>query len=434
MPLFTPEIYIGAPDSGDYFTSVLPPAATGRLQSVNIREGQDEDRPFQRPIPNQFEAVYIVGTDRPYEPGQLVIARVVQDDGTYDWFRGIATRPDYATPNTGRTVVTVNALGMFDRLRRQITIANRNNVNYGTALGLVLTELEWPTDAAFRIIDPMLSGSLSSWAVPDETGLEAIEAILNTAGPPARILPLRNGGIQAILDIGTIAGSHVFDSRDLRSDYDRSEDDQSLVNVVTLSGTDYTSSTSSSSEPRPLPSSYKVLPGLPNANRAALAERIFDAYEFGLSYLTFNLTLTNPRVYDRARRLRLGAVIAVDLEGQRRSGYIASLDWGWRTTIARVRVGMVVKGNIVGVRFPPVFMYGGFKVTEYNHPTGYTPSTLTRLARPTGLSLTEASGDITADWNDVGNATGYVLEWREQGSGDAWQTANVSAPPRTFTP
>ena len=57
-----------------------------------------------------------------------------------------------------------------------------------------------------------------------------------------------------------------------------------------------------------------------------------------------------------------------------------------------------------------------------------------QLARPTGLSLTEAGGDITANWNDVGNATRYVLEWREQGSGDAWQTAVVSSPPHTFTP
>ena len=59
---------------------------------------------------------------------------------------------------------------------------------------------------------------------------------------------------------------------------------------------------------------------------------------------------------------------------------------------------------------------------------------ISALERPTGLSLTEASGDITADWDDVADATGYVLEWREEGSGAAWQTANVSAPPHTFTP
>ena len=57
-----------------------------------------------------------------------------------------------------------------------------------------------------------------------------------------------------------------------------------------------------------------------------------------------------------------------------------------------------------------------------------------QLTRPTGLSLTEAGGDITADWNDVADATGYVLEWREEGSGDAWQDVDVTTPPHTFTP
>ena len=59
---------------------------------------------------------------------------------------------------------------------------------------------------------------------------------------------------------------------------------------------------------------------------------------------------------------------------------------------------------------------------------------LPQLSAPSGLALTEAGGDITAAWNAVTDATGYVLEWREEGSGDAWQTANVAAPPHTFTP
>ena len=58
----------------------------------------------------------------------------------------------------------------------------------------------------------------------------------------------------------------------------------------------------------------------------------------------------------------------------------------------------------------------------------------TQLTMPAGLSLTEAGGDITAAWDAVTDATGYVLEWREEGSGAAWQTVAVSAPPHTFTP
>ena len=59
---------------------------------------------------------------------------------------------------------------------------------------------------------------------------------------------------------------------------------------------------------------------------------------------------------------------------------------------------------------------------------------LAQLSAPTGLALTESGGDITATWDAVANATGYVLEWREEGSSGAWQTANVSSPPHTFTP
>ena len=376
MPRFAPELYIGAPDSGDYFTAVRPPEAVGVLQTLSIREGQDESRPFQRAAPSSLSGQFLLPNDeRPYQPGQLLIARVTQDDTTEDWFRGTVTRPDYDTKRTSRSLVTVPAIGTFDRLRRTISRASVSNRSYGQAIGDVLTAAAWPTAAEFRQIPAAdFSETLTNWEVSNQEALPVLEAILNTAGPPAKMIPLHNGGLQIIRDIGTISGAHVFDNYDLYDDYDLSYDDRSLINSVTLDGTEYTSSTSSSSEKRDLPSSFSVLDGLQSGNRAALAERIFDAYEFGLSYLVFTLTLNNRRVYDRARRLRLGGVIAVDLEGARQSGYIAQLEWTWRQTVARVRVGMVVKGNIVGVRFPPVYVYGGFKITEGIHETGYTPS------------------------------------------------------------
>ena len=442
MPLFHPEIYIGAPDSGDYFTSVRPPAAVGRLMAVDIREGQDENRPFQRAVPSQLDAHLVVRSDqRPYAPGQLVIARVAQDDTTEDWFRGVVTQPDYDTPRHGRTQVYIPALGTFDRLRRTVNIGSVSNRSYSAAMGDVLTAVAWPTAAEFRQIPAAdFTETLSTWEVDNQEALPSMESILNTAGPPARMLPLRNGGLQVIRDIGTISGAHIFESTDIFNDYDLSFDDRSLINSVTLSGTEYTSSTSSSSEERALPRTFRVLDGLQAGNRAALAERIFDAYEFGLTYLTFTLTIIRPSVYDRARRLRLGAVIAVDLEGERRSGYIASLEWSWRQTMARVRVGMVVKGNIVGVRFPPVFMYGGFKVTEGIHDTGYTPSgfmpptpNTSATGRPTisgtaqvGETLTAAQGNI-ADANGL-TGTIYAYQWRADNVNIAGETGV------TFTP
>ena len=56
------------------------------------------------------------------------------------------------------------------------------------------------------------------------------------------------------------------------------------------------------------------------------------------------------------------------------------------------------------------------------------------LSTPTGLALTTADGDITATWDAVTEATGYILEWRVEGSDDVWDTVEVAAPPHTFTP
>ena len=79
--------------------------------------------------------------------------------------------------------------------------------------------------------------------------------------------------------------------------------------------------------------------------------------------------------------------------------------------------------------------YGLGEATELVGLTyGRLIAAVSQLDAPTGLALTEVGGDITANWDAVTDATDYVLEWREEGSGDAWQTADVSAPPHTFTP
>ena len=82
MPLFHPRIYIGEAAGGDYFTSVLPPQATGRLQSLVIREGQEEVRPFLRTRPDSLTAHSLLQAGgRPFEPGHLCIVQVETDTG-----------------------------------------------------------------------------------------------------------------------------------------------------------------------------------------------------------------------------------------------------------------------------------------------------------------------------------------------------------------
>ena len=107
-----------------------------------------------------------------------------------------------------------------------------------------------------------------------------------------------------------------------------------------------------------------------------------------------------------------------------------------------------IMGHLYGSQLDRLYAIDPFAQTVTRRGTvndfGFTSITTTGFAfvslgslvldAPTGLMLTESGGDIAATWNAVTDATGYVLEWREEGSGDAWQTVDVSAPPHTFTP
>ena len=434
MPLFHPRIYIGEADSGDYFTSVLPPEAPGRLQSLVIREGQEEVRPFLRPRPDSLTAHSLLqASGRPFEPGHLCIVQVETDTGIEPWFRGILTQPHYETPNYGRVATTIPALNTVDLLRRRQTILERMNISHEDAFGVLLDGVGWPTASTLRVIDNGFSDTLDTWAIDDEPTLDSIEDILTTAGPPARVIGLRNGGLLVVRDVGTVGGNANFTDVDIYRDIDFVFDDRSLINQVVIGDDTFDATGSPSDDVRR--SRLFVLPGLPTTGRAALAERIFDAYESGLTFVRFDLTITNPRVYDRARGLQIGGIVGVTAFGERRAGYVSSLEWRWQQTIARVRVGVVVKGNIIGIGSEPVHVYSGF--TIFWRPAEdevITPTPASMLAAPMGLALTESGGDITAEWNAVTDATGYVLEWREEGSGAAWQTVDVTAPPHTFTP
>ena len=116
-----------------------------------------------------------------------------------------------------------------------------------------------------------------------------------------------------------------------------------------------------------------------------------------------------------------------DVEGD---DYTVTADGGWRD------VTVSIPSTYQQIRLRPNLNAGGNAVEQDIALRSVRSADYSRsqLGRPAGLSLTESGGDITAGWNDVADATGYVLEWREEGSGDAWQTANVAAPPHTFTP
>ena len=94
----------------------------------------------------------------------------------------------------------------------------------------------------------------------------------------------------------------------------------------------------------------------------------------------------------------------------------------------------VTTGALTQIGTTDEFGLGSMPGQEFN-PAGLAYMSLGRvLDAPTGLMLTEAGGDITAAWDVVTNATDYVIEWREEGSGSVWQAVDVATPPHTFTP
>ena len=435
MTTFNPRVYVGPPDSGDYFTGILPAEVPDFLQRVSIDEGQDETRPFQRArSPRASVRLNLDGGSRPFEAGHLCVIQVETVDGIEEWFRGILTTPKYDNVRHGRTLTAINALHTLDRLRQRVSVAIAQNQDIATNLNAVFDAVGWPDTATHRTIVSSLDDELSVWEVGNQAALRAAENLLNTAGPPARIIPQRNGGLLCVRNVGGIAGGSSFSSDDIVDEYDFVYDDRSLINQVIIDGTTYTSPQSTSEEVREPEGGFTLLPGLLPANAPMVARRIFDTYERGLTFLTFNLIANDSRVYNRAKALQLGSLVSLAADGNNYPGYVATLRWTWEATVARVRVGIVVKGNILSFSSvdPKAYIRSAFRPMLQTNGPIVAPAD--QLSAPTGLALTESSGDITANWDAVTDATGYVLEWREEGSGDAWQTANVAAPPHTFTP
>ena len=377
MPRFHPRLYIGPPDNGNYFTSVLPAEADGRLQSLVIREGQEEVRPFLRTRPDPLSAYYRLPTlARPFQPGQLCIVQVETDSGTEDWYRGILTQPNYDTSLSGRSDVTIPALGTIDLLARKQSVSSMSNIAHGDALDTLLDGAGWPADGLFRSIDSGFSDQLDTWETTNEATLQSIEAILATAGPPARLIAQRNGGLLAVRNIASAAGNADFIDADIHENIDFIFDDRSLINQVTIGDETFDATGSPSDDVRQLPSALRVLPGLPASGRAALAERIFDAYEQGLTFVRFDLTLNNPNVYDRARGLQIGTIVGVSAFGEQRGGYVSSLTWSWDQTIARVRVGVVRQGQYH-------WTFGNTSVLVFGFPIGDPHQRPDQCAGPT---------------------------------------------------
>ena len=649
---FRARVYAGVSDS--YFSDTRPDALMGNVQRIRLTEGQDASRPFQRFRPSRLDVETIINvqdaSDRPYQAGYLVWLQVeVGTAAAATWFRGLMLTPDYRMQRQGRSRVRFSALDLSDALNEMITVPNQSAETIAYNFGLLLDGVGWPDDADWRDIDADLIEQLSSWEHSSGKAITSAQALVDTVGPPARMVIRRNGGMRVIKNVSdTVEAS--FTDADVRELPDLQQHEDSVINTVTIEGTTLGSIRSTVRNTRPL--DYDVLVGLAATERVNVIRRILAAYENGLTTLDLDFQADNDRNQASVAALEPGTVVEMqsDFLGQTFTGPVSGLRWRWEGVRAFVRANVEVlppppevfglrlyltlqvhgtdldarlyfvdvetglatqidvgnPGLFNGLAYNPnaniIYAVGGPTVNSVNPVTGvgtqiadlandfadypgrvvalaydvandiliglsnnnqvridlaagtlvnmpfldqllgvgtffpqgaaynngarityatgrkdgviwllaitdsgvvntissnlsveldalayddgnqrlfglgvdaklygvdvfsgaltqigttdffglpFPPSSTnegglaymrlaaippSQLSAPTGLALTESSGDITANWDAVTDATGYVLEWREEGSGDAWQEVDVTTPPHTFTP
>ena len=152
--------------------------------------------------------------DRPYQAGYLVWLQVeVGTAAAATWFRGLMLTPDYKLLRQGRSRVRFSALDLSDVLSEEITVANQSNGTIAENFGLLLDGVGWPDDADWRDIDADLIEQLSSWAHSSGKAIRSAQELVDTVGPPARMVIRRNGGMRVIKDVADMPEATFTDIR-----------------------------------------------------------------------------------------------------------------------------------------------------------------------------------------------------------------------------
>ena len=361
---FRARVYAGVSDS--YFSDTRPAALMGNVQSIRLTEGQDASRPFQRFRPSRLDVETIIpvtdASDRPYQAGYLVWLQVeVGAAAAATWFRGLMLTPDYRMQRQGRSRVRFSALDLSDALNEEITVANQSNGTIAANFGLLLDGVGWPDDVDWRDIDADLIEQLSSWAHSSGKAIRSAQALVDTVGPPARMVIRRNGGMRVIKDVSdTVEAS--FTDADVRELPDLQQHEDSVINTVTIEGTTLGSIGSTVRNSRPL--EYMVLDGLAATERVNVIRRILAAYQNGLTTLDLDFQADNDRNQASVAALEPGTVVELqsDFLGQTFSGPVSGLRWRWEKTRAFVRANVEVLPSpaaVVGVRLYMVLQFAG---------------------------------------------------------------------------
>ena len=111
------------------------------------------------------------------------------------WFRGVLLDPDYRTVRSGRVYVRMSALDLSDALREVISVASMDDIMIDDAIDDLLDGVGWPDDAIWRDIDADLLEILSRWEHTSGRGINGLQALTDTVGPPARSIICGTAGL-----------------------------------------------------------------------------------------------------------------------------------------------------------------------------------------------------------------------------------------------
>ena len=383
---FIPTVYVGS--TASYFTDTQPDALAGLLQSVRLTEGQDANRPFQRFRPSRLDVEVIIPAatagSRELQAGELVWLEVaVGTAAAAVWFKGVMLTPDARINRSGRTLLKFSALDLSDAFNEVISVAEQTAETIAENIGQLFDGVGWPDNATWRDISSDLIEQLSSWEHDNAKAFAGLQPLIDTVGPPARMIVMRNGGLQVIKDVATVADFSATDA-DVHNRPRLKQNEDSLINVVDIEGTILGSLNTGVLNPRPL--EYEILDGLASTEIPNVARRILDAYENGLNTIDLEFHPDTDRNQAAIAGLLPGSVIEYqsDTLGQTFGGAVSGLKWEWRERRAKVRANLVVQ--------PPTPEVFGIRL----YVLVRDPNDIVFVDVQTGLATTFSTGSVVA--------------------------------------
>ena len=275
-------------------------------------------------------------------------------------------------------------LDLSDALNEEITVANQSSETIVHNFGLLLDGVGWPDDADWRDIDADLIEQLSAWEHSSGRAITSAQALVDTVGPPARMVIRRNGGMRVIKDVSDVIEASFTDA-DVRELPDLQQHEDSVINSVTIEGTTLGSIRSTVRNTRPL--EYMVLDGLAATERVNVIRRILRAYENGLTTLDLDFHADNDRNQASVSALEPGTVIELqsDFLGQTYEGPVSGLRWRWEGTRAFVRANVEIQ--------PPPPEVFGLRLYLVVNASGGVDDFLYFIDAETGLATQISTGD-----------------------------------------